>query len=64
MIYFEGLEYVVPGDVNSSVFIAAAISVPISILLAICLACRRCKKRGKGTMMGPGRVVIWVRFNQ
>jgi len=50
----KGLEYVVPGDVNSSVFIAAAISVPISILLAICLACRRCKKRGKGTMMGPG----------
>ena len=42
-----------PADVNSSVLLAAAISVPISILIAVCLACRRCRKRGKGTMMGP-----------
>jgi hypothetical protein len=27
---------------------AAAISVPLSILIAVCLAVRRCRKRGRG----------------
>ena len=37
---------------NSSVILAAAISVPLTVLVALCIACRRCKKRGKGTMVG------------
>ena len=36
---------------NSSVLVAAAVSVPLSIIIALCLACRRCRKRGKGTMI-------------
>jgi len=33
---------------SSSVLMAAAISVPLSILIAVCLAVRRCRKRGRG----------------
>ena len=39
---------------NSSVLVAAAVSVPLSIIIALCLACRRCRKRGKGTMISGG----------
>ena len=46
----KGLEFVVPADVNSSVVMAAAISVPLTLLIALCLAVRRCRKRGRGTM--------------
>ena len=45
-----GIEQLVPANMNSSVVLAAAISVPLTILVALCLACRRCKKKGKGTM--------------
>ena len=31
---------------------AAAISVPLSILIAVCLAVRRCRKRGRGHLGG------------
>ena len=31
-----------------SVMLAAAISVPLTLLIACCLACRKCRKRGKG----------------
>merc|ERR1719318_312174 len=47
-----GIEQLVPENMNSSVILAAAISVPLTVLVALCLACRRCKKRGKGTMVG------------
>jgi hypothetical protein len=33
---------------SGSVMIAAAISVPLTLLIACCLACRKCRKRGKG----------------
>lgn len=46
-----GIEQLVPENMNSSVVLAAAISVPLTVLVALCLACRRCKKRGKGTMV-------------
>ena len=46
----KGLDFVVPADVNSSVVLAAAISVPLTILIARCLAVRRCRKRGRGKM--------------
>jgi len=49
-----GIEKLVPANMNSSVVLAAAISVPLTILVAICLACRKCRKRGKGTMPGAG----------
>ena len=44
---------IVDTDVNSRVLLAAALSIALSLLLAACLAIRRCRKRGKGTMM-PG----------
>lgn len=47
-----GIEQLVPENMNSSVILAAAISVPLTVLVALCIACRRCKKRGKGTMVG------------
>ena len=31
---------------------AAAVSVPLSILIAVCLAVRRCRKRGRGHLGG------------
>ena len=34
--------------------VAAAISVPLSLLIAVILACRRCRKRGRGTGAGAG----------
>lgn len=37
---------------SSSVLMAAAISVPLSILIAVCLAVRRCRKRGRGHLVG------------
>ena len=37
---------------SSSVLMAAAISVPLSILIAVCLAVRRCRKRGRGHLGG------------
>ena len=37
---------------SSSVLTAAAISVPLSILIAVCLAVRRCRKRGRGHLGG------------
>jgi len=37
-------------DMSYSVIVAAAISVPLTIIVALCLACRKCRKRGKGTM--------------
>jgi len=40
-------------EVSYSVIIAAAISVPLTLLIACCLAIRKCRKRGKGTMMEP-----------
>ena len=43
----------VPVDVNSSVLLAAALSVPLSLLVLACLACRRCRRRGRGTMLPP-----------
>jgi len=47
-----GIDQLVPANMNSSVVLAAAISVPLTLLVALCLACRRCRKRGKGTMAG------------
>ena len=46
---------------SSSVLMAAAISVPLSILIAICLAVRRCRKRGRGHLGGKegGRGKEW-----
>ena len=41
----------VPDNINSSVVLAAAISVPLTLLVALCLACRKCRKKGKGTMV-------------
>ena len=50
-----GLDYIVPADVNSSVLVAAAISIPLSLLIALCVACRRYRRRGKGTVRAaPG----------
>jgi len=46
------IEQLVPENMNSSVVLAAAISVPLTVIVAVCLACRRCRKRGKGTMVG------------
>ena len=46
------IEQLVPDNMNSSVVLAAAISVPLTVIVAVCLACRRCRKRGKGTMVG------------
>ena len=37
---------------SSSVLMAAAVSVPLSILIAVCLAVRRCRKRGRGHLVG------------
>jgi peptidylamidoglycolate lyase len=37
---------------SSSVLMAAAVSVPLSILIAVCLAVRRCRKRGRGHLGG------------
>merc|ERR1719450_1441350 len=51
----KGLDYIVPADVNSSVLVAAAISIPLSLLIALCVACRRYRRRGKGTVRAaPG----------
>ena len=47
----EGLDLIVDTDVNSRVLLAAALSIALSLLLACCMAFRRCRKRGKGTMM-------------
>jgi hypothetical protein len=33
---------------TGSVMLAALISVPLTLLIAVCLACRKCRKRGKG----------------
>jgi len=46
-----GVEQLLPDNINSSVVLAAAISVPLTVLVAVCLACRRCRKKGKGTMV-------------
>jgi len=46
-----GVEQLVPENINSSVVLAAAISVPLTLLVALCLACRKCRKKGKGTMV-------------
>jgi len=45
------MKQLVPDNINSSVVLAAAISVPLTLLVALCLACRKCRKRGKGTMV-------------
>ena len=42
-------------DVHSSVVMAAAVSVPLSLLVALCLLIRRCRKRGRGTMAASAR---------
>ena len=42
-------------DVHSSVVLAAAVSVPLSLLVALCLMIRRCRKRGRGTMAASAR---------
>ena len=47
----EGLDLIVDTDVNSRVLLAAALSICLSLLLAVCMAYRRCRKQGKGTMM-------------
>jgi len=46
-----GMKQLVPDNINSSVVLAAAISVPLTLLVALCLACRKCRKKGKGTMV-------------
>jgi len=46
-----GMQQLVPDNINSSVVLAAAISVPLTLLVALCLACRKCRKKGKGTMV-------------
>ena len=47
----EGLDSLVSGDVNSSVLVAAVVSVCLSLLIALCMACRRWRKRGKGSLL-------------
>ena len=47
-------------QMSNSVLLAAAISVPLSLLLALCLAVRRCRKRGRGPVAGePRRAKEW-----
>ena len=38
----------IPAEFNSSVLMAAAVSVPLSLLIALCMAWRRWRKRGAG----------------
>ena len=45
------MDLIVDADVNSRVLLAAAVSIALSLLIAVCMAYRRCRKRGKGTMM-------------
>ena len=44
------MDLIVDADVNSRVVLAAALSIALSLLIAVCMAYRRCRKRGKGTM--------------
>jgi hypothetical protein len=44
---------------SSSVLAAAAISLPLSLLLAACLAWRRCRKRGRGQGGGGAKAKEW-----
>eukprot|EP00088_Acartia_fossae_P044812 TRINITY_DN47828_c0_g1_i1.p1 TRINITY_DN47828_c0_g1~~TRINITY_DN47828_c0_g1_i1.p1 ORF type:complete len:114 (-),score=35.49 TRINITY_DN47828_c0_g1_i1:148-489(-) len=56
--FIEGATKLMP-QVSSSVLIAAAISVPLSLLIACCLAIRKCRKRGKGTMLDSNKKKNW-----
>lgn len=49
----------IPADVNSSVLMAAAVSVPLSLLIALCMAWRRWRKRGKGSVRSSSGGKNW-----